>query len=263
MDRHYRNNILNFNNFNNLIRKFIMKLIFVISSLTFTALNCVVYSPNASAYEVALGVHTGIQHSAHHITNNEKTAFGSEFKNMYGSKFSSLIGVSAGIQFKATSLWTLGMDTEFSYSPNKVEEYSASTPAAGNAQRFRPFKTNFKRNFAFGLGIKAGYSLNKVVPYARLGIEYTRFNHTFQGQIALPLVDQVNASRNFHAWGIVPGVGMDIPLTTDGRVLMNVETRYAFYSSKTIQGVSQSNLTGTSTVKPRFINLNLGIKFIV
>jgi len=225
-----------------------------------TTSNIAAHASSNSGYDFFVGSQVGLQNSMHRINNEDKTVAGIEQKDTHSHKLSGIIGILAGIQFKTSSSWVLGTDVELSFAPNKTEEHTISTPLAGSRNTFRPFKTSYERDFAIGLGLKAGYSINKIVPYIRLGVEYSRFTHTFEGQVNLPVSDRVTASRKYGAWGFVPGIGIDIPLAGYEHVFINMEARYAFYPSKTINGASISGLTGSSTVKPRFINLNLGFK---
>lgn len=214
------------------------------------------FKPGSNFY---IGGSAGLQNAMHKASNADSTVAGTDYQRISTHKISGLVGISGGATYITVSQWCFGVEAEAFFAPNKANAHTLAVLASGGS--LRPVETSLKRDFALGFSAKGGYHMSSVTPYVRLGMEFSRFTHSFQGQIVNPASDQFSGSKKYGALGIAPGLGVDMSIADN--MIINIDTRYVFYPSKTVRFSSTSGLVGSSNVKPCFLSTTVGLKILL
>lgn len=85
-----------------------------------------------------------------------------------------------------------------------------------------------KKTYSFGMTARAGISLGGTLLYAKLGMESAHWKFSFDRLVSNPAFS-TRAHRDRQALGIVPGLGVELPLAICTRLRMRVEYSHAFY----------------------------------
>ena len=160
----------------------------------------------------------------------------------------------------ALNNFTVGAEVDYLFGNlNKTNSTGFSTGAFTDTQKIE------STGGAWGFGIRLGYTcLDRIYPYIRLGIENRRFKITsIATQSGFSNFTSISTSNRKTAF--TPGVGVDFKLNKS--LAMGLEYRYAFYSSITQTGPSQTIAgaivrTATMQVKPRVSTALISLKYI-
>lgn len=152
----------------------------------------------------------------------------------------------AGWLFRLPSRWQLGLETNYSISPNEADALINGNPGSGT-------KIKVGSDWAWGGGIRLGYMLSKVSTlYIKAGFEYRQF----QTRLYPTINSAASIDNKLSKVTFAPAVGFEVNVAP--RWAVGGEFRSARYGTMTNKSTDQTN---TATIKPRVDTYMINLKY--